>query len=143
VLAGSAAARLPLFKRAKAMVGHLLALAAASLFSAAAFAACIPGDGTGTGTGTVTITLGSTATSVPNRRMADCSTVDEQIADEQAWGSQAAFLAHVSGGDGFAVLVQGGNRLGGAVDTDAFAACLQANAGGVAPGPMNRITRLN
>ncbi len=125
------------------MVEHLLALAAASLFSAAAFAACIPGDGTGTGTGTVTVTLGSTATSVPNRRMADCSTVDEQIADEQAWGSQAAFLAHVSGGDGFAVLVQGGNRLGGAVDTDAFAACLQANPGGVAPGPMNRITRLN
>jgi 5'-nucleotidase len=52
-----------------------------------------------------------------------------------------SFLA--DGGDGFGVLVQGSNRLGGAVDTDAFEAYLQANPGGVAPGPMNRITRLN
>jgi 5'-nucleotidase len=52
-----------------------------------------------------------------------------------------SFLA--DGGDGFVVLVQGTNRLGGAVDTDAFEAHLQANPEGVAPGPMNRITRLN
>ena len=50
-----------------------------------------------------------------------------------------SFLA--GGGDGFAVLVQGGQRLGGAVDTDAFEAYLLANPGGVAPGPQNRITR--
>ena len=50
-----------------------------------------------------------------------------------------SFLA--DGGDGFAVLVQGGQRLGGAVDTDAFEAYLLANPGGVAPGPQNRITR--
>jgi 5'-nucleotidase len=52
-----------------------------------------------------------------------------------------SFMA--DGGDGFGVLVQGGSRLGGAVDTDAFEAYLQANPVGVAPGPMNRITRLN
>lgn len=52
-----------------------------------------------------------------------------------------SFMA--DGGDGFVVLMQGSNRLGGAVDTDAFEAYLQANPGGVAPGPMNRITRLN
>lgn len=50
-----------------------------------------------------------------------------------------SFLA--DGGDGFAVLKEGTNRLGGAVDTDAFEAYLQANPAGVAPGPMNRITR--
>jgi 5'-nucleotidase len=72
------------------MFKHLLALAAASRCSAGAMAACIPGNGSGM------VTLGSTATTVPNRVLADCSTVDERIADEQAWGSQAAFLAHVS-----------------------------------------------
>ncbi|MES2716572.1 MAG: bifunctional metallophosphatase/5'-nucleotidase [Pseudomonadota bacterium] len=50
-----------------------------------------------------------------------------------------SFLA--DGGDGFAVLVQGTQRLGGAVDTDAFEAYLLANPGGVAPGPQNRISR--
>ena len=50
-----------------------------------------------------------------------------------------SFLA--DGGDGFAVLTGGTDRLGGAVDTDAFEAYLQANPGGVAPGPKNRITR--
>ncbi|WP_026224320.1 bifunctional metallophosphatase/5'-nucleotidase [Methyloversatilis thermotolerans] len=50
-----------------------------------------------------------------------------------------SFLA--DGGDGFAVLKEGGNRLGGAVDTDAFEAYLQANPSGVTPGPRNRITR--
>ncbi len=50
-----------------------------------------------------------------------------------------SFLA--DGGDGFGVLVQGTQRLGGAVDTDAFEAYLLANPGGVAPGPMNRILR--
>ena len=49
------------------------------------------------------------------------------------------FLA--DGGDGFGVLVQGTDRLGGAVDLDAFEAYLLANPGGVAPGPQNRIVK--
>lgn len=48
-----------------------------------------------------------------------------------------SFLA--DGGDTFTVLIGGGDRLGGAVDTDALEAYLQANPGGVAPGPRNRI----
>jgi 5'-nucleotidase len=48
-----------------------------------------------------------------------------------------SFLA--DGGDGFTVLVQGTDRLGGAVDTDAFEAYFAANSP-VAPGPQNRIT---
>lgn len=72
------------------MFKHLLALAAAGLFSSGALAACLPGEGVGT------VTLGSIATTVPNRVLADCSTIDDRIADEQAWGSQPAFLAHVS-----------------------------------------------
>ena len=50
-----------------------------------------------------------------------------------------SFLA--DGGDRFEVLTQGSDRLGGAVDVDAFEAYLQANPQGVAPGPMNRITK--
>ena len=50
-----------------------------------------------------------------------------------------SFLA--DGGDAFTVLVQGNQRLGGAVDTDAFEAYLLAQPGGVAPGPQNRITK--
>ena len=72
------------------MLKHLVALAAASLFTSSAIASCLPSHGTGT------VTLGSTVTNVPNRVLADCSTVDERFADEQAWGSQAAFLAHVA-----------------------------------------------
>lgn len=51
-----------------------------------------------------------------------------------------SFLA--DGGDAFAVLKDGTSRLGGAIDTDAFEAYLQANPSGVAPGAQNRITRL-
>jgi 5'-nucleotidase len=51
-----------------------------------------------------------------------------------------SFLA--DGGDAFVVLKDGTNRLGGAVDTDAFEAYLQANPSGVAPGAQNRIVRL-
>lgn len=47
------------------------------------------------------------------------------------------FLA--DGGDNFAVLKEGTNRLGGAVDTDALEAYFATNSP-VAPGPMNRIT---
>jgi 5'-nucleotidase len=48
-----------------------------------------------------------------------------------------SFLA--DGGDGFSVLRDGTNRMGGAVDTDAFEAYFVANSP-VAPGPQNRIT---
>jgi 5'-nucleotidase len=50
-----------------------------------------------------------------------------------------SFLA--TGGDGFAVLNDGTDRLGGAVDLDALEAYLTAQAP-VAPGPQNRITRV-
>ena len=50
-----------------------------------------------------------------------------------------SFLA--DGGDSFPILTQGTNRLGGAVDTDAFEAYFAANSP-VAPGPQNRITRV-
>jgi 5'-nucleotidase len=48
-----------------------------------------------------------------------------------------SFLA--DGGDSFPILTQGTDRLGGAVDTDAFEAYFTANSP-VAPGPQNRIT---
>ena len=48
-----------------------------------------------------------------------------------------SFLA--DGGDGFAVLVQGTDRLGGEVDTDAFEDYFAAYSP-VPPGPQNRIT---
>jgi 5'-nucleotidase len=51
-----------------------------------------------------------------------------------------SFLA--TGGDGFAVLNSGTDRLGGAVDLDALEAYLTGTPGGVAPGPQNRITRV-
>lgn len=51
-----------------------------------------------------------------------------------------SFLA--DGGDAFSVLKDGTQRLGGAVDVDAFEAYLQANPSGVAPGLQDRITRL-
>ena len=48
-----------------------------------------------------------------------------------------SFLA--DGGDGFTVLVQGTNRLGGEVDTDAFEKYFATHSP-VAPSPQNRIT---
>jgi 5'-nucleotidase len=50
-----------------------------------------------------------------------------------------SFLA--DGGDSFPILVQGTNRLGGEVDTDAFEKYFAANSP-VAPGPQNRIIRI-
>jgi 5'-nucleotidase len=49
-----------------------------------------------------------------------------------------SFLA--DGGDNFAVLKQGIDRLGGDVDTDAFEKYFIANNGVLSPGPQNRIT---
>jgi 5'-nucleotidase len=51
-----------------------------------------------------------------------------------------SFLA--DGGDNFTALRLGTDRLGGAVDTDAFEAYFKTHSP-VAPGPQNRITRLN
>ena len=50
-----------------------------------------------------------------------------------------SFLA--DGGDSFPILVQGTNRLGGEVDTDAFEDYFAANSP-VAPGPQNRIIQI-
>jgi 5'-nucleotidase len=50
-----------------------------------------------------------------------------------------SFMA--DGGDNFVVLTQGTDRLGGAVDVDAFESYMQAFSP-VAPGPQNRITVL-
>ena len=50
-----------------------------------------------------------------------------------------SFLA--DGGDNFAVLKEGTNRLGGAVDTDAFEAYMKAFTP-INPGPQNRITQI-
>jgi 5'-nucleotidase len=50
-----------------------------------------------------------------------------------------SFLA--DGGDSFPILTQGTNRLGGAVDTDAFEAYFATHSP-VAPGPQNRITQI-
>ena len=66
-----------------------LALVLASAFAAPAFAAC-PDAST-------TVTFGSYDSGVSNRAVAGACTIDDQILDdEQQWGSQAAFLAHVS-----------------------------------------------
>jgi len=51
-----------------------------------------------------------------------------------------SFLA--DGGDNFATLVDGTNRLGGEVDLDALVTYFGVNSP-VAPGPQDRITRLN
>jgi len=51
-----------------------------------------------------------------------------------------SFLA--DGGDSFPVLTQGTNRLGGEVDTDAFEKYFATHSP-VAPGPQNRITRID
>lgn len=52
-----------------------------------------------------------------------------------------SFLA--SGGDGFTVLNDGTDRLGGALDLDALEDYFAANPSGVSPGPQDRITRVN
>ena len=48
-----------------------------------------------------------------------------------------SFLAE--GGDNYTVLREGTDRLGGDVDLDALEKYLQANPGGIPPGPQNRI----
>ena len=83
---------------------------------------------------------------------ADCSTADAVDESTIAIGGVPvdpagtyrvtvnSFLA--TGGDGFLVLNEGTDRLGGALDLDAVEDYFAANPGGVAPGPQDRITRL-
>jgi 5'-nucleotidase len=52
----------------------------------------------------------------------------------------SSFLA--DGGGDFAVLLEGTNRLGGEIDVDALATYFGLNSP-VAPGPQDRITRIN
>jgi 5'-nucleotidase len=70
-----------------------LALVLGSAFApASAFAvACDPG------TFIENVIIGTTNSGVPNRVLTTaCTTIDDQILDEQQWGSQAGFLSHVS-----------------------------------------------
>jgi len=70
-----------------------LALVLASAFAPlTAFAVdCTPGTATGN------VLIGTTDSGVANRVLTtSCVTIDDQILDEQQWGSQAAFLSHVS-----------------------------------------------
>jgi 5'-nucleotidase len=83
---------------------------------------------------------------------ADCATADAVDAATIAIGGVPvdpagtyrvtvnSFLA--TGGDNFAVLNEGTDHLGGAVDLDALEDFLTAAPGGVAPGPQDRITRI-
>jgi len=66
------------------------------------------------------------------------STVVDPLTDYRV--TVNSFLA--DGGDNFSVLVDGTNRLGGEVDLDALVTFFGINSP-VAPGPQNRITRIN
>ncbi|MGH9110960.1 MAG: bifunctional metallophosphatase/5'-nucleotidase [Acidimicrobiales bacterium] len=83
---------------------------------------------------------------------ADCATADAVDPTTIAIGGvpvdpAASFRVTVNsflatGGDGFVVLNDGTDRLGGAVDLDAVEDFFAANPGGVGPGPQDRITRI-
>jgi 5'-nucleotidase len=66
------------------------------------------------------------------------STVVDPLTDYRV--TVNSFLA--DGGDNFSVLVDGTDRLGGEVDLDALVTYFGLNSP-VAPGPQNRITRIN
>jgi 5'-nucleotidase len=72
----------------------------------------------------------------PNSIMLNGSVIDPAASYRVTVNS---FLA--DGGDSFPILVQGTDRLGGAVDTDAFEAYFAANSP-VSPGLQDRITRI-
>jgi 5'-nucleotidase len=72
----------------------------------------------------------------PNSIMLNGSIIDPAASYRVTVNS---FLA--DGGDSFPILVQGTDRLGGAVDTDAFEAYFAANSP-VSPGPQDRIIRI-
>lgn len=68
----------------------LAVLLAAAFIPAVAQADCTPPDAS------ATVVLGSYDTEVANRAVSGACTIDDLIKDEQGWGSQQAFLAHVS-----------------------------------------------
>lgn len=68
----------------------LAALFAAVFIPAAAYADCLTPDAS------QTVMFGTYDTGVSNRAVSGACTIDDLIADEQTWGNQPAFLAHVS-----------------------------------------------
>ncbi len=69
-------------------------------------------------------------------------TIEGQVVDPDAGYRVTVNSFMADGGDRYSVLADGTDRLGGALDLDALTAYF-ANAEAVAPGPQNRITRLN
>ena len=104
------------------------------------------GQTTATGQKILQVSNGFTyswSTSAPACDKVDSSTIKINGVTVDPSGSYRvtvnSFLA--DGGDGFTTLVQGTNRVGGDVDTDAFAAYFGAHSP-VAPGPQDRITQI-
>ena len=69
-------------------------------------------------------------------------TIDGVVVDPNASYRITVNSYLADGGSGFSVLVEGTDRTGGKIDLEALVAYF-ANAGAVAPGPQDRITRLN
>ncbi|MFT3735785.1 MAG: bifunctional metallophosphatase/5'-nucleotidase [Rhodocyclaceae bacterium] len=67
----------------------LLALTLAAALPAVSHACVTPDT-------SVNVTFGSYDTGVSNRAVSGACTIDDLFSDEQAWGSQAAFIAHAS-----------------------------------------------
>ena len=68
--------------------------------------------------------------------------IDGRVVDPDARFRVAVNSFMAEGGDRYSVLADGTERFGGALDLDALVAYF-ANTEAVAPGPQNRITRLN
>ena len=68
--------------------------------------------------------------------------IDGRVVDPDASYQVTVNSFMAEGGDLYSVLADGTERLGGAIDLDALIAYF-ANTEAVAPGPQNRITRLN
>lgn len=68
----------------------LAALLAAAFLPVVAHADCLAPDAS------ATVMFGTYDTGVTNRAVSGACTIDDLISDEQAWGSQQAFLAHAS-----------------------------------------------
>ena len=68
--------------------------------------------------------------------------IDGRVVDPDASYRATVNSFMAEGGDLYSVLADGTERLGGAIDLDALIAYF-ANTEAVAPGPQNRITRLN
>ena len=68
--------------------------------------------------------------------------IDGRVVDPHASYRVTVNSFMAEGGDGYSVLADGSDRFGGALDLDALIAYF-VNTEEVAPGPQNRITRLN